>query len=140
MNELRELIEEYYHLSDDALKVVTQSLKSIGSNKFIDYNKSIEVEKMPVFLAKMLNKLESEGVIINFVETPIDSTYKYSYDFGFLFDGLPTKNAEEEIMSVVIEDIVNANKGKTMDLFSISVSIEKHTCKFLTYLRGNIHE
>jgi hypothetical protein len=135
MNELRELIEEYYHLSDDALKVVTQSLKSIGSN-----NKSIEVEKLPMFLAKMLNKLESEGVTINFVETPIDSTYKYSYDFGFLFDGLPTKYAEEEIMSVVIDDIVNANKGKTMDLFSISVSIEKHTCKFLTYLRGNIHE
>jgi hypothetical protein len=134
MNELRELIEEYYQLSDDALKVVTQSLKSIGSNK------SIEVEKLPVFLAKMLNKLESEGVTINFVETPIDSTYKYSYDFGFVFDGLPIKNAEEEIMSVVIDDIVNANKGKTMDLFSISVSIEKHTCKFLTYLRGNIHE
>jgi hypothetical protein len=134
MNELRELIEEYYQLSDDALKVVTQSLKSIGSNK------SIEVEKLPVFLAKMLNKLESEGVTINFVETPIDSTYRYSYDFGFVFDGLPIKNAEEEIMSVVIDDIVNANKGKTMDLFSISVSIEKHTCKFLTYLRGNIHE
>lgn len=134
MNELRELIEEYYQLSDDAFKVVTQSLKSIGSNK------SIEVDKLPVFLAKMLNKLESEGVIINFVETPIDSTYKYSYDFGFVFDGLPIKNAEEEIMSVVIDDIVNANKGKTMDLFSISVSIEKHTCKFLTYLRGNIHE
>ena len=134
MNELRELIEEYYQLSDDALKVVTQSLKSIGSNK------SIEVEKLPVFLAKMLNKLESEGVTINFVETPIDSTYKYSYDFGFVFDDLPIKNAEEEIMSVVIDDIVNANKGKTMDLFSISVSIEKHTCKFLTYLRGNIHE
>jgi hypothetical protein len=134
MNELRELIEEYYQLSDDALKVVTQSLKSIGSNK------SIEVEKLPVFLAKMLNNLESEGVTINFVETPIDSTYRYSYDFGFVFDGLPIKNAEEEIMSVVIDDIVNANKGKTMDLFSISVSIEKHTCKFLTYLRGNIHE
>ena len=134
MNELRELIEEYYQLSDDALKVVTQSLKSIGSNK------SIEVEKLPVFLAKMLNKLESEGVTINFVETPIDSTYKYSYDFGFVFDGIPIKNAEEEIMSVVIDDIVNANKGKTMDLFSISVSIEKNTCKFLTYLRGNIHE
>ena len=134
MNELRELIEEYYQLSDDALKVVTQSLKSIGSNK------SIEVEKLPVFLAKMLNNLESEGVTINFIETPIDSTYKYSYDFGFVFDGLPIKNAEEEIMSVVIDDIVNANKGKTMDLFSISVSIEKHTCKFLTYLRGNIHE
>lgn len=134
MNELRELIEEYYQLSDDALKVVTQSLKSIGSNK------SIEVEKLPVFLAKMLNKLESEGVTINFVETPIDSTYKYSYDFGFVFDGIPSKYAEEEIMSVVIDDIVNANKGKTMDLFSISVSIEKHTCKFLTYLRGNIHE
>lgn len=135
MNELRELIEEYYHLSDDALKVVTQSLKSIGSN-----NKSIEVEKLPMFLAKMLNKLESEGVIINFVETPNDSTYKYSYDFGFLFDDFPTKYAEEEIISVVIDDIVNANKGKTMDLFSISVSIEKNTCKFLTYLRGNIHE
>ncbi len=134
MNELRELIEEYYQLSDDALKVVTQSLKSIGSNK------SIEVEKLPVFFAKMLNKLESEGVIINFVETPIDSTYKYSYDFGFVFDGLPIKDAEEEIMSVVIDDVVNANKGKTMDLFSISVSIEKHTCKFLTYLRGNIYE
>ena len=134
MNELRELIEEYYQLSDDALKVVTQSLKSIGSNK------SIEVEKLPVFLAKMLNKLESEGVTINFVETPIDSTYKYSYDFGFVLDGIPSKYAEEEIMSVVIDDIVNANKGKTMDLFSISVSIEKHTCKFLTYLRGNIHE
>ena len=134
MNELRELIEEYYQLSDDALKVVTQSLKSIGSNK------SIEVEKLPVFLAKMLNKLESEGVTINFVETPIDSMYKYSYDFGFVLDGIPSKYAEEEIMSVVIDDIVNANKGKTMDLFSISVSIEKHTCKFLTYLRGNIHE
>jgi len=134
MNELRELIEEYYQLSDDALKVITQSLKSIGSNK------SIEVEKMPVFLAKMLNKLESEGVTINFVETPIDSTYKYSYDFGLVFDGLSIKHAEEEIMSIVIDDIVNANKGKTMDLFSISVSIEKHTCKFLTYLRGNIHE
>lgn len=134
MNELRELIEEYYQLSDDALKVVTQSLKSIGSNK------SIEVEKLPVFLAKMLNNLESEGVTINFVETPIDSTYKYSYDFGFVFDGLPIKDAEEEIMSVVIDDIVNANKGKTMDLFSISVSIEKHTCKFLTYFRGNIYE
>ena len=110
------------------------SLKSIGSNK------SIEVEKLPVFLAKMLNKLESEGVTINFVETSIDSTYKYSYDFGFVFDGLPIKDAEEKIMSVVVDDIVNANKGKTMDLFSISVSIEKHTCKFLTYLRGNIHE
>ena len=134
MNELRELIEEYYQLSDDALKVVTQSLKSIGSNK------SIEVEKLPVFLAKMLNKLESEGVTINFVETPIDSMYKYSYDFGFVLDGIPSKYAEEEIMSVVIDDIVNANKGKTMDLFSISVSIEKHTCKFLTYLRGNIYE
>ena len=134
MNELRELIEEYYQLSDDALKVVTQSLKSIGSNK------SIEVEKLPVFLAKMLNKLESEGVTINFLETPIDSMYKYSYDFGFVLDGIPSKYAEEEIMSVVIDDIVNANKGKTMDLFSISVSIEKHTCKFLTYLRGNIHE
>ena len=55
-------------------------------------------------------------------------------------DGIPSQYAEEEIMSVVIDDIVNANKGKTMDLFNISVSIEKHTCKFLTYLRGNIHE
>ena len=132
MNELRELIEEYYQLSDDALKVVTQSLKSIGSNK------SIEVEKLPVFLAKMLNKLESEGVIINFVETPIDSTYRYSYYFGEVIDN--PYISEEEIMSAVIDDIVQAHKGKAIDLFSIAVAVEKGTHKFLTYLRGNIHE
>jgi hypothetical protein len=139
MNEIEELISEYYPLSKEALMVVEQSLKSIGSNTFIDYN-SVEIEIVPVFIAKLLNRLEAGGVIINFLETPVDSTYKYSYDFGFVFDGLSIKHAEEEIMSIAINDIVNVNKGKTMDLFSISIAVDKKSYNFLTYLIGNINE
>ena len=138
MNELRELIESYYPLSDDAFKVVTQSLKTIGSNKIIDYH-SVDIEKVPVFLAKLLHKLEEEGATINFLEkTDQTSTYRNSYYFGEVIDN--PYISEEEIMSAVIDDIVQAHKGKTIDLFSIAVAVEKDTYKFLTYLRGNIHE
>lgn len=137
MNELRELIESYYPLSDDAFKVVTQSLKTIGSNKIIDY-RSVDIEKVPVFLAKLLHKLEEEGATINFLEKPDQtSTYRNSYYFGEVDNPYIS---EEEIMSAVIDDIVQAHKGKTIDLFSIAVAVEKDTYKFLTYLRGNIHE
>lgn len=138
MNELRELIESYYPLSDDAFKVVTQSLKSIGSNKIIDY-KSIDIEKIPVFLAKLLHKLEEEGATINFLENPNQaSTYRNSYYFGEVIDN--PYISEEEIMSAVIDDIVHTYKGKKIDLFSIAVALDKDTYKFLTYLRGYINE
>jgi hypothetical protein len=140
MNEIEELISGYYPLSKEALMVVEQSLKSIGSNTFIDYN-SVEIEIVPVFIAKLLNRLEAGGSVINFVEMPQKtSVYKYSYLPKCVSDSIPIKHTEEEIMSIAINDIVNVNKGKTMDLFSISIAVDKKSYNFLTYLTGNINE
>lgn len=134
MNEILELINEYYPLSDEAIEIIEQSLKSFDSNE-----DSVDFEKVPVFLSKLLNRLEAGGTKINYNKSNENAIlYEHSYTCTECF-GNPYIS-EEELMSNVIDDLVGLYKGKTLNLFNITFSINKEKHTISTYLIGIINE
>jgi hypothetical protein len=150
MNELKELITQHYPMTDDAWDVFQRSQQSFfdrtNTNTTLDYD-SIDPGTVPVFLSKLLNRLETAGITIESLDDPFHEqtkrgvpTFKVSYYFGSVLDGLPIKYADEEIMSVTIDDVVNYVKEKTdkIAIYSITPEINKIEYKFNVYIRGVI--
>jgi hypothetical protein len=148
MNELKQLITQHYPMSDNAWDVFQTSQQSFfdRTNTMLDYN-SVDPGTVPVFLSKLLNRLETAGITIESLDDPFHEqtkrgvpTFKVSYHFGSVLDGLPIKYVDEEIMSVTIDDVVNYVKEKTdkIAIYSITPEINKSEYKFNIYIRGII--
>jgi hypothetical protein len=148
MDELKQLITQHYPMTDDAWDVFQRSQQSFfdRTNTMLDYD-SIDPGTVPVFLSKLLNRLETAGITIESLENPVRKktkravpTFKVSYYFGSILDGLPIKYADEEIMSATIDDVVNYIKEKTVKIaiYSIVPEIDKKEYKFNVYIRGII--
>jgi len=150
MNELKELITQHYPISDESWDICQRSLKSSfdKTNTLINYE-SINPANLPVFFAKLLNKLETSGIKIESLDNPFHDpsksgvpTFKHSFFFGSILDGLPIKYADEEIMSVSIDDVVEELKNKTdkISIYTIAAEVHKTEYKFNIYIRGIINE
>ena len=150
MNNLKELINEHYPISESSWDIVQRSLKSYfdRTNTIINYE-STDPAMMPVFLGKLLNRLESEGVQIESLDNPFHEpikgsvhTHKYMYYFGSILDGLPIKYASEEVMSASIDDVVENLKSKSdkIKIYTITPEVNKTEYKFNIYIRGIINE
>lgn len=150
MNNLKELINEHYPVSEASWDIVQRSLKSYfdRTNTMINYE-SADPAMMPVFLGKLLNRLEAAGVQIESLDNPFHepikngvSTHKYMYHFGSILDGLPIEYASEEVMSASIDDVVENLKTKTdkIKIYTITPEVNRTEYKFNIYIRGIINE
>lgn len=150
MNDLKELINEHYPISEASWDIVQRSLKSYfdKTSTMIDYE-STDPAMMPVFLGKLLNRLEAAGVQIESLDNPFHeptkmgvSTHKYMYYFGYILDGLPIGYASEEVMAAAIDDVVENLKSKTdkISIYTITPEVNKTEYKFNIYIRGIINE
>jgi hypothetical protein len=148
MEELKQLITQHYPMTDNSWDVFQRSQQSFfaRTNTMLDYD-SVDPGTVPVFLSKLLNRLETAGITIESLENPVHEktnrgvpTFKVSYYFGSVLDGLPIKYADEEITSVTIDDVVNYVKEKTdkIAIYSITPEIDKKEYKFNVYIRGII--
>lgn len=148
MNELKQLITQHYPMTDDAWDVFQRSQQSFfdRTSTILNYD-SVDPSTVPVFLSKLLNRLETVGITIKSLDNLVHEktkggvpTFKVSYYFGSILDGLPIKYAEEEIISVVINNVVNYIKEKTdnIAIYSITPEINKREYKFNVYIRGII--
>lgn len=150
MNNLKELINEYYPITEASWDIVQRSFKSYfdKTNTMIDYE-STDPSQLPVFLGKLLNHLEAAGVQIESLDNPFHEptkigvpTHKYMYYFGFILDGLPIGYASGEVMAAAIDDVVENLKSKTdkISIYSITPEVNKTEYKFNIYIRGIINE
>lgn len=150
MNNLKELINEHYPITEASWDIVQRSLKSYfdKTSTIIDYE-SIDPAQLPVFLGKLLNRVEAAGVQIESLDNPfheptrmVVSTHKYMYYFGSILDGLPIKYANEEVMSASIDDVVENLKSKSdkISIYTITPEVNKTEYKFNVYIRGIINE
>ncbi len=148
MEELKQLITQHYPMTDNAWDVFQRSQQSFfdRNNTMLDYD-SVDPGILPVFLSKLLNRLETAGITIESLDNPFHEptkrgvpTFKISYYFGSILDGLPIKYADEEIMSLTIYDVVNYVKEKSdkISIYSITPEINKNEYKFNVYIRGVI--
>ena len=150
MNNLKELINEHYPITETSWDIVQRSLKSYfdKTSTIIDYE-SVDPAQLPVFLSKLLNRLEVAGVQIESLDNPfhepiksIVCTHKYMYYFGSILDCLPIGYASEEVMSASIDDIVENLKSKPdkISIYTITPEVNKTEYKFNIYIRGVINE
>ena len=150
MNNLKELINEHYPVTDASWDIIERSIKSYfdRTNTIINYE-SVDPAQLPVFLGKLLNRLEAAGVQIESLDNPFYepikgsiSTHKYMYYFGSILDGLPIKYASEEVMSASIDDVVENLKSKSdkIKIYTITPEVNKTEYKFNIYIRGIINE
>ena len=148
MEELKQLITQHYPMTDNSWDVFQRSQQSFfdRTNTLLDYE-SIDPGRVPVFLSKLLNRLETAGITIESLDNPFNEqtnrgvpTIKVSYYFGSVLDGLSSKYAGEEIMSVTIDNVVNYVKEKTnkIAIYSIAPEINKSEYTFNVYIRGII--
>jgi hypothetical protein len=139
LNSFKETIQQFYPVSDGAYQVIEQSLHSFieGTNTMLDYGTQ-DVSIVPVFLAKLFNRLENNGSKIIPVTLPQStSTYRQKYKFGHLLEIWTISNFfEEEVISVVIEDLVQSYSGKEMQIYSVTPYIDKADKHFYTYIRA----
>lgn len=150
MNNLKELINEYYPISEASWDIVQRSIKSYfdKTNTMIDYE-STDPAQLPVFLGKLLNLLEAAGVQIESLDNPFHEpakmgvpTHKYMYYFGSILDGLPIGYASGEVMAAAIDDVVENIKSKAdkIKIYTITPEVNKTEYKFNIYIRGIINE
>lgn len=150
MNNLKELINEHYPISESSWDIVQRSLKSYfdRTNTIINYE-STDPAMMPVFLGKLLNRLEAAGVQIESLDNPFYEaakmgvpTHKYMYYFGSILDGLPIEYASEEVMSASIDDVVENIKSNSdkIKIYTITPEVNRTEYKFNIYIRGIINE
>lgn len=150
MNNLKELINEHYPISESSWDIVQRSLKSYfdRTNTIINYE-STDPAMMPVFLGKLLNRLEAAGVQIESLDNPFYEaakmgvpTHKYMYYFGSILDGLPIEYASEEVMSASIDDVVENIKSNSdkIKIYTITPEVNRIEYKFNIYIRCIINE
>lgn len=138
ISQLKELIREYYPISEESMKVLENSVHSflMNSNTMLDYSTQ-KSELVPVFISKLFNSLENAGSSIKEIEEPAGtSTYRYKHKLRDIWDGLSFEYAEEEIMSLVIKGLCEDFAGKDLQIYTITPYFDRAEKEYLVYIRG----
>lgn len=139
MNKISDLVTQYYPLSEDARLVLETSINSMLSGvNSLRPAKEYEKNLAPVFIGKLLNRLEESGIEIKRISSPTGTfTYRTKpIGFGDLLE-TSSEFIMEETMEVVIEDIVQDYQSfNIMEIYSIQPITDEDVKQFYVHLRG----
>lgn len=136
LDALVKIATKNYPISEEAINVFKNTMISYTnqSNTMLDYTTQ-DPTIVPVFLVKLLHKLESSGIKIISVPVPTQDVYTHLHklDMGS-FHG---RFAEEAVMSAIIDDLVESFKNnEQMEIYTIIPYVDRGTKTYATYIRG----
>ena len=137
MDKLTEMVTSYYPMSTASQIVFSNSIKSfqMQSNTILDYE-SQDFSRVPVFVGRLLSKMEENGIRINSLSAPEGTiTYRHKSTLD-KFSEMPNYGfTEEEITSTIQEDIIKSFEGKDLSIFTIIPYVNKNERSFECYIR-----
>ena len=137
MDKLTEIVTSHYPMSFESQIIFSNSIKSFQSrsNSILDYE-SQDFSRVPVFVGRLLSKMEENGIkIISLTEPDGTFTYRHKTNLDD-FSELPDYGfKEEEITHTIQEDIIKSFEGKELHVFTITPYIDKNDRSFSCYMR-----
>lgn len=136
MKNLIDLVQIHYPMSVNGEKIFKNSLNSFNmqSNNNMNYETQDPLI-FPVFVSKIIHELEEFGIILNSLDSPVESFTWITYINTI--DGYIGEYHEEELITSIIADVVDSFKNNTtMEIWTIMPYVNINDKRIECHIRG----